>query len=84
MDNILEALSNLLPEEHVKDVATAVNGMLAEAKNEIEAEFNEKLEDAPDLINSDPYGEGWIIKIKLADTAELEELLSAEAYKELL
>ncbi|PXX97872.1 glycine cleavage system protein GcvH [Marinifilum breve] len=47
-------------------------------------EFNEKLEDAPDLINSDPYGEGWIIKIKLADTAELEELLSAEAYKELL
>lgn len=47
-------------------------------------EFNEKLEDAPDLINSDPYGEGWIIKIKLDDTAELEELLSAEAYKELL
>ncbi|MDQ2179978.1 glycine cleavage system protein GcvH [Marinifilum sp. D714] len=47
-------------------------------------EFNEKLEDAPDLINSDPYGEGWIIKIKLDDAAELEELLSAEAYKELL
>ncbi|MCT4602953.1 MAG: glycine cleavage system protein GcvH [Marinifilum sp.] len=47
-------------------------------------EFNEKLEDAPDLINSDPYGDGWIIKIKLADTSEVEELLSAEAYKELL
>ncbi|WP_054719555.1 glycine cleavage system protein GcvH [Marinifilum fragile] len=47
-------------------------------------EFNEKLEDAPDLINSDPYGEGWIIKIKLDDATELEELLSAEAYKELL
>lgn len=47
-------------------------------------EFNEKLEDAPDLINSDPYGEGWIIKIKVADMAEVEELLSAEAYKELL
>ncbi|MCY1635389.1 glycine cleavage system protein GcvH [Marinifilum sp. D737] len=47
-------------------------------------EFNEKLEDAPDLINSDPYGDGWIIKIKLDDAAELEELLSAEAYKELL
>ncbi|NOU61617.1 glycine cleavage system protein GcvH [Marinifilum caeruleilacunae] len=47
-------------------------------------EFNEKLEDAPDLINSDPYGEGWIIKIKVADMAEVEELLTAEAYKELL
>ncbi|MGQ1911565.1 glycine cleavage system protein GcvH [Marinifilum sp. RC60d5] len=47
-------------------------------------EFNEKLEDAPELINSDPYGEGWIIKVKMADTAELEELLTAEAYKALL
>ena len=47
-------------------------------------EFNEKLEDAPELINSDPFGEGWIVKIKIADTAELEELLSAEAYKALL
>ena len=47
-------------------------------------EFNEKLEDAPDLINSDPYGDGWIIKIKLADASEVEELLSADAYKELL
>jgi glycine cleavage system H protein len=47
-------------------------------------EFNEQLEDAPELINKDPYGEGWIIKIKLADTAEVEELLTAEAYKELL
>ncbi|WP_421920854.1 glycine cleavage system protein GcvH [Marinifilum sp.] len=47
-------------------------------------EFNEKLEDAPDLINSDPYGEGWIVKIKLDAEDELEELLTAEAYKELL
>ncbi len=47
-------------------------------------EFNEKLEDAPELINSDPFGEGWIVKIKIADTAELEELLSAETYKGLL
>ncbi|PKQ66347.1 glycine cleavage system protein GcvH [Labilibaculum manganireducens] len=47
-------------------------------------EFNEKLEEAPDLINSDPYGEGWIVKIKIADSSELEELLTAEQYKELL
>ncbi|MFA8435710.1 MAG: glycine cleavage system protein GcvH [Marinifilaceae bacterium] len=47
-------------------------------------EFNEKLEDAPDLVNTDPYGEGWIIKVKLSDASEVEELLSAEQYKELI
>ncbi|HHL57918.1 MAG: glycine cleavage system protein GcvH [Bacteroidetes bacterium] len=45
-------------------------------------EVNEALEDTPDVINKDPYGGGWIIKIKLADTEELEGLLSAEAYKD--
>lgn len=43
-------------------------------------EFNETLEDAPETINKDCYGEGWIVKIKVSDAAELEELLSAEAY----
>ncbi len=47
-------------------------------------EFNERLEEAPDLINTDPYGEGWIVKIKIADSSELGELLTAEQYKELL
>ncbi|RUT73341.1 glycine cleavage system protein GcvH [Ancylomarina longa] len=47
-------------------------------------EFNEKLEDAPDLVNSDPYGEGWIIKVKVADNSQLDELLNAEQYKALL
>ncbi len=47
-------------------------------------EFNEKLEDAPELINSDPYGEGWIIKVKCSDAAQLDSLLSAEKYQELL
>ncbi len=47
-------------------------------------EFNEKLEDAPDLVNSDPYGEGWIIKVNVAEASELEDLLTAEQYKELL
>ena len=46
--------------------------------------FNEKLEDNPELINSDPYGEGWIIKISISDITELDELLDALAYKELL
>ena len=46
--------------------------------------FNEKLEDAPDMINSDPYGEGWIIKISVADVKELDFLLDADSYKELV
>ena len=46
--------------------------------------FNEKLEDAPDLINSDPYGEGWIIKISVTDVKELDFLLDADSYKELV
>jgi len=48
------------------------------------AEFNEVLEDAPETINNDPYGEGWIIKIKMSEVAELDDLLSAAAYKDLV
>ena len=44
------------------------------------AELNEGLEDNPALINEDPYGEGWIIKVKLAEGADLSSLLNAEAY----
>lgn len=46
-------------------------------------EFNEALEDSPELVNSDPYGNGWIIKVKVSDL-NAEELLDAEAYKELI
>ncbi|MFC2096124.1 glycine cleavage system protein GcvH [Bacteroidota bacterium] len=47
-------------------------------------EVNEKLEETPEVVNQDPYGDGWLIKIKIADTAELDELLDAAAYKALL
>ena len=46
--------------------------------------FNKKLEEAPDLINSDPYGDGWVIKISVSDTTELTSLLDAASYKELV
>ena len=46
--------------------------------------FNKQLEDEPELINSDPYGEGWIIKISASDVSELNSLLSAESYKKLV
>jgi len=45
---------------------------------------NEELEASPELVNSDAYGDGWIVKVKISDAAELETLLSAEAYKELV
>lgn len=47
-------------------------------------EFNESLEDEPEKVNSDPYGEGWMIKLKFSDESQLEDLLSAEDYKEIL
>lgn len=45
---------------------------------------NEALEDTPELVNSDPYGEGWIVKVKVTNVADLDALLSSEAYLELI
>lgn len=47
-------------------------------------EFNEELEDEPELVNSDPYGKGWMIKIEISDSSQINDLLDAEAYKELI
>jgi glycine cleavage system H protein len=47
-------------------------------------EFNEELEDEPELVNSDPYGKGWMVKISITDPSEIEDLLSADAYSELI
>jgi len=47
-------------------------------------EFNEELEDEPEKVNTDPYGDGWMVKIKVSDASQLEELLSADAYKVLI
>ena len=47
-------------------------------------EFNELLEDEPEKVNQDPYGEGWMIRAKLSDVSELKDLLSAEQYEELI
>ena len=43
-------------------------------------EFNESLETSPEKVNEDPYGEGWMIKIKMSDPSEVEELMSADDY----
>ncbi|MHA6246816.1 glycine cleavage system protein GcvH [Pontibacter sp. CAU 1760] len=47
-------------------------------------EFNEKLEDSPELVNSDPYGEGWIVKISIDDASQVEGLLTVEGYREVI
>ncbi|MCX4291036.1 MAG: glycine cleavage system protein GcvH [Odoribacter sp.] len=47
-------------------------------------EFNDALEDEPELVNKDPYGKGWIVKISVADKAQMAGLLDAEAYKAII
>ena len=47
-------------------------------------EFNESLEDEPEKVNSDPYGDGWMVKIKFSDASQLDDLLSDSAYKEII
>jgi glycine cleavage system H protein len=47
-------------------------------------ELNENLESSPDLVNSDPYGEGWMCKIKISNQAEISSLLTADQYKEVI
>ena len=47
-------------------------------------EFNEELEGEPELVNKDPYGKGWIVKIKISDETELDGLLTADAYKAII
>ena len=47
-------------------------------------EFNESLEDEPEKVNTDPYGEGWMIKLKFSDNSQIDNLLSAEDYKALI
>ena len=46
--------------------------------------FNESLEDEPEKVNTDPYGDGWMIKVKCSDTSQLDSLLSADDYKALI
>lgn len=47
-------------------------------------EFNEGLEDEPEMVNTDPYDKGWMIKIDISDSSQIENLLDAEAYKSLI
>ncbi len=63
----------------VVESVKAVSDLFSPVSGEV-VEVNEALRDAPELLNSDPFGEGWILKVELADTAELDVLMDAAAY----
>ena len=82
----VDTLDETLEKEEVFgsiEAVKTVSDLLIPIAGEV-IEFNEGLEDAPENINSDPYGEGWIAKIKISDTKELDSLLDAEAYQKLV
>jgi len=61
----------------------AVSDVIAPLSGEVTA-VNEALSDAPEKINDDPYGEGWLIRVRLSDTSEADALLDSDAYRERL
>jgi glycine cleavage system H protein len=63
------------------EAVKTVSDLYAPLDGEI-VEINEQLEDEPELVNDDPYGKGWMIKFKVSDTSQLDDLLSAEEYED--
>ncbi len=64
------------------EAVKTVSELYAPVDGEI-IEVNEALEDNPELVNEDPYGEGWMVKIKITDSSQIEALLSADEYSEI-
>ena len=64
------------------EAVKTVSELFAPVDGEV-VEINEELEDNPEIVNDDPFGDGWMIKIKLTDSSQLDSLLSAEEYEEL-
>ena len=79
----VETLDETLDKEEVFGTVEAVktvSDLFMPISGEV-IEFNEKLETSPEVVNEDPYGEGWMIKIRVSDANELNELLSADEYE---
>jgi glycine cleavage system H protein len=82
----VETLDETLDVEEVFGTVEAVktvSDLFLPLSGEI-SEFNESLEDEPEKVNTDPYGDGWMIKIKFSDVSEIDNLLSADDYKALI
>ncbi|MBL6649130.1 MAG: glycine cleavage system protein GcvH [Flavobacteriaceae bacterium] len=82
----IESIGDELQKEEIfgsVEAVKTVSDLFLPVSGEI-IEMNENLEDNPELINEDPYGNGWIIKMRISDQSELSDLLGAEEYKELI
>lgn len=82
----VETLDETLDKDEVFGTVEAVktvSDLFLPLSGEIIA-FNEALEDEPEKVNSDPYGDGWIIKVKISDSSEIEGLLTDAGYKEVI
>ena len=82
----VETVDETLEQEEVFGTVEAVktvSDLFLPVSGEI-IEFNESLEEEPEKVNEDPYGEGWMIRIRMSDPSELEDLLDANAYKEVV
>jgi len=82
----VETLDQTLDKDEVFGTVEAVktvSDLFLPLSGEI-TDFNDALESSPEDVNSDPYGKGWMIKVKISDASEIEELLSSEAYKDLI
>ncbi|SFO13821.1 glycine cleavage system H protein [Paenimyroides ummariense] len=82
----VETLDQTLEQDEVFGTVEAVktvSDLFLPVSGEV-VEFNENLETEPELVNTDPYAAGWMIKVKVADTAQVDALLTADQYKELI
>ncbi len=82
----VDALDETLDKDEVFGTVEAVktvSDLFLPLSGEI-IEFNEALEDEPEKVNSDPYGDGWMIKVKIGDASQVEDLLDDEGYKALV
>ncbi|HLP62876.1 glycine cleavage system protein GcvH [Flavobacterium sp.] len=82
----VETLDQTLEKDEVFGTVEAVktvSDLFLPVSGEI-IEFNDSLERTPENVNTDPYGDGWMIKVKIADASQLDELLDSEAYKNLI
>jgi glycine cleavage system H protein len=82
----VETVDETLEKEEVFGTVEAVktvSDLFLPVSGEI-IEFNESLEEEPEKVNEDPYGEGWMIRIRISDPSELEDLLDADGYKEVV
>jgi glycine cleavage system H protein len=82
----IETLDETLDQEEVFgsiEAVKTVSDLFMPVSGEI-IELNEEIESSPEVVNSDPYGDGWMIKVKMSDPSEADALLVADAYNELV